>query len=89
MGAVTQKDTLLFITVLLLLCYSVRLTSGGFGKIIKNVVKVAKNINDATGCHLCYVPCEIGCKKVFDKSKSSTQFDSCIKVCKKTCKCEL
>jgi len=90
MGAITSKTTLSFIIVLLLLCYSIQLTSDGFRKTIKNIIEIGKVINKETDCQLCYAPCKKGCKEVFEKSKSSSQLDNCIKICKKkACKCEL
>ncbi len=86
MGVIIPRKALLFITVLVLLCYSIQLTSGGW---VTKAAKVIGKINKAFDCKPCYIPCKTGCKKFFKKTDSSSQFDSCVRVCKKTCKCEL
>jgi hypothetical protein len=79
----------LFIVVVLLLCYSVQLTSCGFKTNFKKLVDVVKVLNNVTDCRLCYAPCKAGCKKVFEMPKSIDRFNGRIKKCKKVCKCEL
>jgi NAD-dependent dihydropyrimidine dehydrogenase PreA subunit len=89
MDAFIPKITVSFITVLLLLCYSISLTSCGLSDKIKKAVKVVQNINNATGCRLCYFACKEGWKKFIKKTISTSQYDGCVKICKTTCNCEL
>jgi hypothetical protein len=87
MGSAIQKRTLFFIIAVLLLCYSVQVTSGVLLGIVGKIIKTIGDVNEASGCKLCYVPCKAGCKKLL--KKSSSNYDACVKVCEKTCKCEL